>query len=187
VATRRAPGRQRGRAAAIARWIRYRLIIPVFRSQHAAEYTARGVANGVFWGLTPTLGLQTTEILVTWFVARRLFRKDSSLVQALIWVWVNNPVTMVPMFYVFYVTGLLLSGDSSSPTGYATFVALWDSTAQSGWLGRVRTVATTIGWPMLLGSLPYAVLGSLVSYHWAVRVLRRRRARLRERAASQDV
>jgi uncharacterized protein len=173
--------------AALARWIRYRLIIPVFRSPHPIEYTARGVANGVFWGLTPTIGLQTAEIVATWFIARRILRKDSSLVQALIWVWVNNPVTMLPMFYAFYVTGLLLRGDWSSPTGYATFVALWESTGQDGWLGRVSAVAATIGWPMLLGSLPYAVLGSTVSYYWAARVIRRRRDRLRMRAASETV
>jgi uncharacterized protein len=184
VTAQRARRQRRGRLASLGRWLRYRLVIPVFRSPHAAEYTARGVANGVFWGLTPTLGLQTSEIVATWFVAKKVFRRDSSLVQALIWVWVNNPVTMVPMFYVFYVTGLWMLGDRTSATGYAAFVALWDSTAQTGWLGRMRTVATSIGAPMLLGALPYAAAGSALSYRWAVTVIRRRHRRMRARAES---
>ena len=62
--------RPRGWWASMRRMVRYRLVIPVFRSAQSPEFTARGVANGVFWGLTPTVGLQTLEILGTWFVAR---------------------------------------------------------------------------------------------------------------------
>ena len=56
----------------LLRGLRYRLVIPVFRSPHSPEYTARGVANGVFWGLTPTVGLQTIEIVATWLIAQRV-------------------------------------------------------------------------------------------------------------------
>lgn len=159
------------------RLARYRLLIPVFRSAHPPEHTARGVAIGVFWGLTPTLGLQTTEILITWFLCRRVFRRDASLLQALIWVWVNNPLTMVPLFYVFYLTGLLMTGHPIGTAGYSAFVALWDARdPSSGFLDRTLALVAALGVPTLVGSLPWAALGARVSYGWALAVCRRRRA-----------
>ena len=162
------------------RWLRYRLIIPVFRSPHSAAHTARGVANGVFWGLTPTIGLQTVEIVATWLIARRVFRRDSSLVQALIWVWVNNPLTVVPMYYVFYATGLWLSGRAIPASGYAGFSALFDET-EASWLARMWAILKFAGFPMLVGCIPYAAAGGAISYRWALLVVERRRDRLRRR------
>jgi uncharacterized protein (DUF2062 family) len=178
-ATRRR--RRHGRIASLWRLCRYRLVIPVFRSPHPPEFTARGVANGVFWGVTPTMGLQTMEIVGTWFIARRWFKRDSSLVQALIWVWVNNPLTMLPMYYAFYVTGMWMMGTSGA-TGYDDFVALWD-TAGGTWWTRVTTVVEAIGVPLVLGSLPYAVVATAISYRWAARVVRARRLRIAARSA----
>jgi uncharacterized protein (DUF2062 family) len=162
---------------ALWRAVRYRLIVPVFRSRHPPEYTARGVANGVFWGLTPFLGLQTIAIATTWVVGRKVFRKDASLLQALIWVWVNNPVTMVPMYYVFYLTGAWLMGDVGLATGYDGFLGLWNDSA-AGWLDRVAEIARAVGVATVLGSIPYAAVASVVSYRWAVGVVRRRKSRL---------
>ena len=136
----------------------------------------------MFWGLTPSVGIQTIEILATWLVGR-LVGKDSSLLQALIWVWVNNPITMIPMYYAFYLTGLWLMGKSDSVEGYDSFVALWDANSVSTWRDRVITIARAIGAPMVIGSLPYAAAGSALSYRWAVRVVRRRQEKLRRRVA----
>jgi len=122
--------------------------------------------------LTPTLGLQILGIGATWFVGKRL-RMDSSLVQALIWVWVNNPITMIPMYYLFYLTGLWLTGGSPDATGYDTFFSLFNR-SDLDWTARAMTAARAVGLPMLLGSLPYATIGGILSYGAAVRVLRRR-------------
>ena len=159
------------------RLVRYRLVIPVFRSVHGPEYTARGVANGVFWGLTPTVGLQTLEILSTWSIARLLGR-DSSLLQAMIWVWVNNPVTMIPMYYAFYLTGLWMVGQGGSGPGYAAFVDLFTANAQLSWWARLIGIIRAIGVPIFVGCVPYALIGALVSYRWAADVVRRRRMRV---------
>lgn len=164
----------------VRRFVRYKLIIPVFRSPHSPEYTARGVANGVFWALTPTVGLQTLEIVATWLVARKVIGKDSSLLQALIWVWVNNPMTMVPMYYTFYLTGLWLTGEAGLARGYDTFGELWRFDNE-GWLARAGSLARSVGVPTLIGCVPYAVLGGLVSYRWSLAVVKRRRQRLRRR------
>jgi uncharacterized protein (DUF2062 family) len=121
------------------------------------------VANGVFWALTPTIGLQTAEILATWFILKRV-GKDSSLVQAMVWVWINNPVTMLPMYYAFYVTGLWLTGRSGLRVDYSSFTVTGLTLAD-------------VGIPMLAGSLPYAVTGGVLSYHWAQWIVRRRKRR----------
>jgi uncharacterized protein (DUF2062 family) len=167
---------------ALLRGIRYRLLIPLLRSTHPAEYTARGVANGVFWGLTPTVGLQTIEITGTWLIARKLFNKDSSLLQAYLWVWVNNPVTMVPMYFVFYVTGLVLLGDLSESADYDGFVAIWTTAAAMDWWAGFRAIVRAIGAPLFLGAVPYAVVGTALTYRWALAIVRRRQGRLRRAA-----
>jgi len=148
----------------------------VFRSPHSPEYTARGVANGVFWGLTPTIGLQTLELIVTWFVARKLFRKDSSLLQAFVWVWINNPLTVVPMYYTFYVTGLWMTGEGGESASYAAFSALLH-TGDAPWITRAIALMADVGVPLLLGCVPYAIVGGVASYVWARAVVERRRER----------
>jgi len=181
---RRQGRRQRGTYESLRRWLRFKLLIPVFRSSHAPEYTALGVASGVFWGLTPTVGLQTVEILSTWFVARKMFRRDSSLLQAFVWVWVNNPLTMIPMYYVFYLTGLWLMGDAALAKGYAPFVDVWTSNDEAGWLVRMIALTRDVGVATVIGCIPYAALGGALSYRWALGVVRRRQQRVRRHAAA---
>lgn len=178
--------RPRGRIQRLQRLIRYKLIIPVFRSPHPPEYTARGVANGVFWGVTPFLGLQTLFMLGTWTVMKRAFGKDSSLLQALIWAWVNNPITMVPMYYVFYVTGLWLTGTSGSLGGYDAFVALWERSADTpGFLARVALLARQIGVALTIGCIPFALVLSWIAYSWALAATRARQRRIKRSDRAQ--
>ena len=170
--------RRRSGFRALQRALRYRLLIPVLRSTHSPEYTARGVANGVFWGLTPTVGLQTIEITSTWLVGRALLGKDSSLLQAYIWVWVNNPVTMIPMYFMFYVTGLVMLGDLSSVSSYDAFVVLWTRGIALSWWDGFLAMLQAIGAPLFLGASPYALVGTLLAYRWALALVRRRHRRL---------
>ena len=157
--------------------MRYRFLIPLFRSHHPPEFTARGVANGVFWGLTPTVGLQTAEIVVTWAAGAKVFRRESSLVQAMVWVWINNPVTMIPMYYAWYITGLALLGQHGLATDYEAFLSMW-TRADVGWLERMTTTAAAVALPTIVGCIPYAVIGTVASYYWALTVVRRRRIKV---------
>jgi uncharacterized protein (DUF2062 family) len=161
------------------RYLRYHLLIPIVRSPHPPEYTARGVAIGVFWGVTPFLGAQTVLMIATWQVLKRGFGRDSSLVQALAWAWVNNPLTMIPMYYAFYVTGLWLTGTSGSLGGYDAFVRVWeDSREAENVLARAELLAGQVGLALLVGCVPYALLGSWAGYRWALGIVRARRRRL---------
>ena len=133
------------------------------------------MANGVFCALTPSVGIQSLAILGTWFVARTALKRESSLIQAYIWAWINNPLTMIPMYYVFYLTGSWLIGHADGVHDYSAFAAVWDASSDVPWLDRIATLGREVGLPTALGSLPYATVGAILSYRWAVRALRARR------------
>jgi uncharacterized protein len=172
-------GRSRSRIARLQRLARHKFLIPLYRSPHPPEYTARGVAIGVFWGVTPFMGLQTILMVGTWQVLRRVFHKDASLVQALIWAWVNNPVTMIPMYYVFYLTGLWLTHAPGSIGGYGAFAALWEqSRHEPTFLARALLIAGQVGIALSIGSLPWAFLVSWIAYRWALKITRARKRRV---------
>jgi uncharacterized protein (DUF2062 family) len=171
--------RSRTWLARARRFVRYHFVIPLFRSPHPPEYTARGVAIGVFWGVTPFLGVQTLLMLGTWHVLRRAFNKDSSMLQALAWAWINNPLTMLPMYYAFYLTGLWLTGSAATFGGYDAFVAVWERSGQEpSLLARAESLARHLGIALVVGSLPYALLGSWAAYRWSLGIVRARRRRL---------
>jgi uncharacterized protein len=190
------PRRDGGLLASAARAFRYRLLIPLFRSPHPPEYTARGVATGVFWGLTPLVGIQSIIIGVQWIIGRRL-RWEFSLIQGLAWTWVSNVFTMLPLYYLFYVTGMLLLGGHEDAIGYHAFLALWRKAApgevEQHLLAQIVGSMRVLGLPLFIGCLPWAPLGAWVSYAWSYRIVDRRRRRRREReradlgAATRDI
>lgn len=168
----------------LARLVRYRLVIPVLRSRQPPEHTARGIGAGVFWAFTPTLGIQTVAVIGTWSLLRRVLGWESSLVQTLAWTWVNNPLTMVPIYYLAFVTGRWMLGDSGAAGGYDEFAALWSaSAAGDSWSARTLEAARLLGWPTLVGCLPWATGFGLLAYRWSLALLRRRAA---ARAARLD-
>lgn len=179
----------------LKRNMRYRLVIPIQRSVHPPEHTARGVAVGLAWGLTPTVGVQMVFVFFCWLLARRLAKWDFSLIIALAWTWTTNVITLFPCYYLFYMTGQVLLGRFDDLSGYGEFMKLWDinvaADSEMGyweWLWTY-TVLLIKGWglPMLIGCLPWAALGSWVGYAWTLRFVRRYRSgRSRRRTDKAD-
>ncbi|MBB4287006.1 DUF2062 domain-containing protein [Roseospira goensis] len=171
---------------------RYRLVIPVLRSPHAPEHTARGVMIGLLWAMTPLVGIQMMLVLLTWIVASRLFSWNFSLVLGLAWTWVTNAVTILPFYYGYYVTGQVLLGHWDDLTGFDAFATLWTSTfaADIGFWEAVRTYVVNIvaGWglPLLVGSLPWVVVSAATGYWISLRISRRRVALRAARKADAD-
>ena len=97
----------------------------------------------MIWGLTPTVGIQVIGVSLTWFVGRRAFNWDFNYLIALTWTIVTNPLTFLPLYYVFYVTGkfMLGGGGDNGLTGYQAFVGVWDQTFEpdTGWFEVVGT------------------------------------------------
>ena len=87
------------------RLLKYRLIIPLLRSEKPVQYKAKGVAVGLAWALTPLVGIQMWLVFVTWLIWKKISKEGFSLTLALAWTWVTNVFTLVPVYYIFYVTG----------------------------------------------------------------------------------
>ena len=122
-------GQRQKRGNAFMRLIRYRLHIPMLRSPHPPEYTARGVMMGMIWGFIPLFGIQMGGVLLTWTVATRLLKWEFALIPALAFIWITNIFTIIPTYYVYYVTGQAMLGHWSDIAGYEAFAALFASTA----------------------------------------------------------
>ncbi len=172
----------------VGRWARYRFVIPLMRSRHSPEYIARSVSAGLFWAMTPSIGVQMALVLVHWGMVKKFWPQwNFSVVQAMAWTWVTNFLTMIPVYYMFYVTGQLFLGRFDDLTGYQGFVDLWDSSfgGQSG-MERVthgitefwatiwyhtQVIFTGWGLPMLVGCGPYAVISAWLGYRWSLQLV----------------
>lgn len=184
------------------------MVIPLKRSRHPPAYVARSVAVGLFWAMTPTFGVQMAIVFVHWLVVRRLGRWDFNVVHAMAWTWVTNFVTLIPAYYTFYTTGQMLLGHWGDISGYQGFVELLNLNAtfgvtESSWrsFGDVDVLLTYFdviikGWfvSMLVGCLPYAILGTWLGYKWSLRlaishrsnVFKRRLQRARVRHLAEE-
>lgn len=171
----------------MGRLTQYKLIVPIKRSKHPPEYTARGVAMGIGWAMTPLVGIQMYLVLMCWLVCRKLFKWDFSLLVGCAWTWVNNVLTMLPLYYAFYVTGQLMLGNWGELSGYESFVRLFSQTFDER-LGLWETMQQYIvavlkdwGLAMAVGSLPWAIGSAWLSYRWSLAFARRRVQRRREK------
>ena len=163
----------------IKRLIRYRLVIPLKRGAGRPSYTARGTAVGIFWAFTPLIPAQMYLLGLTWLVARPFPRLAFNPVIALAWVWVTNWVTIVPVYFVFYVTGQMLLGHWDDLLGYTAFAADWQRVILEtpGVLEIGETMARLLvrgqGLALAVGCLPYALGGAWLGYTWSFRVIKR--------------
>ncbi|MDQ7731782.1 DUF2062 domain-containing protein [Halomonas sp. SpR1] len=116
------------------------------------ESVSRGFAIGLFFGLTPTVGIQTFLVLPSCLMLRGNFP------MAFMATWVSNPLTLVPLYWLFENIGsLFISGSILSPDTAAAWPILQFVTS-----GTLK---------MLLGSLfiatPMAILSYFVVYRLA--------------------
>lgn len=164
-------------------------MIPILRGKHPPEYTARGVFFGLFVAMTPTVGVQMPIVFIIWCCVRVLRPSwDFNLVVGLAWTWVTNIVTVPPMYYVFLVTGRLMTGHWNALTGYEEFqhrlATLLDANAvwyEAVWI-YIRGMFEIWGVPMFLGCIPWAILSAWLGYRWSLRLVREFRLRRARRA-----
>ena len=190
-------GRRRNGWVRFVRWLRYRFVIPVQRSRHPPQYTARGVAVGLFWAMTPTVGIQMMFVLAHWLAVRRFApRWDFNVIHAMAWTWVTNFATVLPAYYLFYVTGQVILGRWDDLTGYGGFVEHRDASIVedpttdylpgASWFLETFyegiAILASLGLAMLVGCPPYAVAAAWIGYVWSLKlVIARRRLIARKR------
>lgn len=177
----------------LGRIVRYRMVIPLRRSIHPAEHSARGVAVGLAWGLTPTVGIQMIFAFVTWVIARYLFNWNFSLILAVAWTWATNVVTLVPCYFLFYMTGQIMLGRFDDLSGYSEFGRLLesmmvnDTTLSYLKVIWVYTIAIYKAWglPLVIGCLPWSVLGAWLGYVLSLRFIKGHRVNKSKRRAAR--
>ncbi len=155
----------------IGRMIKFRLLVPLMRSQKPPEYKAKGVAVGLAWAMTPLVGIQMWLVFMTWVIWKKFSPKGFSLTLGLAWTWITNVFTMVPAYYVFYVTGQLMMGRFDSIGGYdslqsiisETFLA--EYTFWEQWGLFFKMLLKDWGLSMAIGCLPWALAGYIGGYY----------------------
>jgi uncharacterized protein len=178
----------------LGRAVRFRLIVPIQRSRHSPEHTARGVMVGLVCACLPSPVGQMVIALAVWVVARRLFKWDFSLIQGVAWTWVTNVITSPPIYYGFFVTGQLMLGRWDDVGGYDSFVQTLTTalSGDGGFLETLQAVGRVVvlewGLAMWVGALPWAAVLGWLGYRMALRFViayRLARARRLERRLGQ--
>ncbi len=195
-----AVGRRAGRTVwgGLKRTFRWRLVLPLIRSRHAPEHSARAVAVGLFWAFTPTFGVQMALCCLHWWVSRTFLGRDFNVVVAMAWTWVTNVFTVGPVYYACFLIGQVLLGNWSDLTGYRGFAEFLHTLRGAAgvvpfdgnpWHAFFRSVVRGWGLSIVVGSVPVAVLAHVLGYQLSLRAVRRwrrrRRIAMRKRARRQ--
>ena len=148
-----------------------RRIIRHFRETHAPVHDlALASVVGIFWALTPLVGIQMSLVTGNW-VLMRLMRWKFHLPIALVWTWVTNPVTMPFFYYGFYLIGVLTYRVVGFPIDWVSFdsvalalkrtetLTLWDGLRFWG-----AYMVGTLGMPMLVGGFVCGIPAAAAGY-----------------------
>ena len=161
----------------------------------------RTAVVGLAFGLTASVGIQVIGVFLIWMVGRSI-RRPINLAVAVVLTGVTNPLTIAPIYTAYFFTGCaVIQCDTSVITigplitainaidFMALFTGSWDSALASfQQLGSGSW--NTIGLPLaitMLGSLPFALAGSIAGYYFGryvgerLHIRRVRRAALRAR------
>lgn len=131
---------------------------------------ARGLAIGLFVGMSPALGFHT---LIAVPLAA-LFK--SNKIAAAAGVWISNPVTAPVLYGTTYLVGARLMGLGRHPIG--------DGVTEGSSLLHMVTKAPEIVWALTVGGvvlgLPLAILG----YYLSLSAVRKYRADIQRKLAA---
>ncbi len=168
--------------------IHERIMLPITASNAPVAQLSWGVAVGMFVGLTPTMGVQMYLAAMIWAVSRYILQFPFNLPVAAALVWITNPITVVPIYYVFLATGSLLLQNGEA-LNYAHFAESFGRIAalESAWDSIVegtRFLLVDLGWPMVVGGLAYAIPGAILGYFLTFRFVTRHR---RQKAAAANM
>jgi uncharacterized protein len=134
---------------------------PFVGSTNPPWFDARGIAVGLAVGFGAPIGIQT----VLMGLLRTIFRYN--IVIAFAFSWVNNPITMIPMYYGYYYVGSLILGRPVAVTG-ETFRHLMMPIVHASHFWDAIHLFISLGWDILLcwaiTSLILAVTSAILGY-----------------------
>lgn len=155
--------------------IKDKFINPVLHSTAPVPEVSLGVAVGVSLGLTPTVGVQMYLVAMVWTIYRYIFKKRFNLPVGMAMVWISNPLTMVPLYYLFLLTGYWLM-ETKNVLSYKLFTEkLTNISEAEGTIEMIikgtEFLILDLGWPMIVGSIVFAVPGFIISYYLSFHIV----------------
>ncbi|MCH2210044.1 MAG: DUF2062 domain-containing protein [Fuerstiella sp.] len=133
-----------------------RQILALDDTPHAV---ALGAAVGMLFGMTPTVGLQTVEVIVFALLTRRLFYFNRTA--ALVLIYVSNPVTVAPIYYALYKAGTCFVPGEATLQQFREILAF---RGFAGWWQSLNQLATDVGLPLVVGTAVVAPAAAVVTY-----------------------
>ena len=129
------------------------MVLRFIRLRGLPEEIAKGIALGIFIGMTPTFGFQ---MLIAIFFAY-LLRKNR--LAAILGVWVTNPVTAPVIYAIEYEMGRILLGMERA---HLPLKFSWEAYADLGW---------NIMYPLWVGGILTGIILGLLSYFITLRIV----------------
>jgi uncharacterized protein len=145
----------------LRRKIRY-FYLRLHRLQGDPQKIARGMALGVFIGITPTIPFHTILALALAHLCR------ISRVAAVMGVWISNPITIPPLYYGSFLLGK-----------YVLYPNLTLSLPQSVDLRELLKLGWEINLALQFGGLILAVPSGIIAYFltlWAIQRYRQQKS-----------
>ena len=163
------PKRKRSR---LARLVYDHLVRPFVESSAPISHISWGAAIGMFVTMTPTVGIQMYIAAIIWIILRTVIRFHFNLPIAVAIVWISNPVTMIPLYYGFLVTGNLVLGiDMAQTMEFGDFRLIFQQAQADPATGLSEAMLSSFmllfwrfGWPMVVGSLVWATPLAVLTY-----------------------
>ncbi len=120
---------------------------------------ALGTAIGMFIGMTPTVGIQMLLVMAFAFVTSRFLHFNR--MAALITVYISNPITVLPIYWLDYQIGSMIVGGTLS---YETLAGILEYNSIREWWATIVALFVEIGVPLVIGSLIVASIASAITY-----------------------
>jgi hypothetical protein len=135
---------------------------------------AMGLALGIFVGFVPIMGIQMAVVLPF----ALLFRGNKTA--AIGGVWITNPITVIPIYYMNYKVGMLFL--DYPPLVWADFQGLFTNIT----LDKFLKLGGAILAPLFTGGLAVAIVASIPTYFITRHLVTRARERRARRQARAD-
>jgi uncharacterized protein (DUF2062 family) len=134
---------------------------PLLSSSNPPWFDARGIAAGLAIGFGIPVGAQ----MLCLGIARLLIRFNTLV--AFAFTWVNNPITLIPMYYGYYYLGSLILGRSEMMT-LEGFHQLMDPVIRSGYFWQSLRAFAHLGADIVLrwavAAVVVAILSGILGY-----------------------
>lgn len=149
------------------------------------ESIALGAAVGMFIAWTPTVGIQMVVVILLALVI------PMNRLAALIVIYISNPLTMIPMYYLEYLLGLQILGDQGM--NYDEFLVFFNeileiANRETFWTAT-KVFLEQLGYPVLkaltVGGTLLGILTAIPTYPLTLKWVKGyRNSRRKENAGS---